>query len=353
MKEFFADRKEAISRFMEGFLTSRGAELESINNQGALAAQRLLEYSREGKMIRGGLAGLAQGISSGKINADADRLGSVMELFQSALLVHDDIMDRDPLRRGKPAMHIQYARSLEEEQAAFPDRTGESLGICVGDIAFFLAYEILGSLEASAATSLALLKVCSREMTGVGLGQMQDIRAGVLPQPPTIDEVLSLYVNKTGRYTFSLPLMSGAVLGGAKEEQIDALSELGEVLGIIFQIKDDELGLFGTREKIGKPVGTDLSEGKQTIFYNLLMQKLNKEDSSRIKALVGQLSVPEEDVVFVRNMLVETGVMEKVREILKSHQDKAHRIMKLLPLGKSEYGRVLTDFVEYNLTRTV
>ncbi len=352
MKEFFASRKESISRYLEDFLTSRGAELESINAQGPVAAKRLLDYSREGKMIRGCLAGLAQGLFSSKVDTDADRLGSVMELFQSALLVHDDIMDRDPLRRGKPAMHIQYARSLKEDKAADPDRTGESLGICVGDIAFFLAYEILSSLDVSAPTSLALLKLCSREMTGVGLGQMQDIRAGVMPEPPAVEDVLSLYVNKTGRYTFSLPLMSGAVLGGADEEMIDALSELGEVLGIIFQIKDDELGLFGTPEKIGKPVGTDLSEGKQTIFYNLLMQKLSTEDAVRVKSLVGRESVPEQEVLFVRQMLVETGVMEKVREILKSHQEKAHRIMKLLPLS-SEYGRIFTDFVEYNLSRTV
>ena len=242
---------------------------------------------------------------------------------------------------------------LEGEHAQDPGRTGESMGICVGDIAFFLAYEILSCMEASPETSLRLLSICSREMTGVGLGQMQDIRAGVLPEPPSVEDVLALYVHKTGRYTFSLPLMTGAVLGGASDDQIDALSELGEILGIIFQIKDDELGLFGTQEKIGKPVGTDLSEGKQTIFYNLLLRSLEAEEAVRIKSLVGRDSVAPEEVHFVREKLQETGVMARVAEILEAHQQKAKRIMKLLPLESSSYGTILTRFVEYNLTRTV
>ena len=137
MKEFFAQRKNAIYEYLTDFLDRRAGELGKINSLGPVSVQRLLEYSREGKMIRGGLAGLGQGLFLGHVDAEADKLGAVMELFQSALLIHDDIMDRDLLRRGQPAMHVQFAGDLKRDNAADADRTGESLGICLGDIAFF------------------------------------------------------------------------------------------------------------------------------------------------------------------------------------------------------------------------
>jgi geranylgeranyl diphosphate synthase type I len=262
-------------------------------------------------------------------------------------------MDRDTMRRGKPAMHVQYADDLSAAFADSPGRTGESLGICAGDIAFFLGYEILSSLELDSDPLRRILALCSREMTGVGLGQMQDIRFGVLPASPSRDEILSLYVHKTGRYTFSLPLMAGAVSGGAREPELTALSELGEVLGVIFQIKDDELGLFGTAEAIGKPVGTDLSEGKQTLFYSLLVERLTEAERDRLFALKGGAAVPAAEVEFVRRKLQQTGVLDEVRSQLRLLQERAESLLDSLPVTESPYGVILRSFVEYNLSRTV
>jgi geranylgeranyl diphosphate synthase, type I len=351
MKEFFEVRKAAIRAFLEEFLSGRSADLSEINDLGPLTLKRLLDYSRDGKMIRGGLAGLGQGLFAGELNRDADRLGAVMELFQSALLIHDDIMDRDRMRRGKPAMHVQYSDDLHAAQADSPDRTGESLGICAGDIAFFLGYEILSSMELGTAPLRRIFGLCSREMTGVGLGQMQDIRFGVLPSSPSREEILSLYVHKTGRYTFSLPLMAGAVAGGAAEKELTVLSELGEVLGVIFQIKDDELGLFGTAESIGKPVGTDLSEGKQTLFYSLLVDRLTEAEKVRLLDLKGVPSVPAAEIEFVRLRLRQTGVLDEVEAQLTLLQERAHLLLTSLPVTGSSFGTILRSFVDYNLSR--
>lgn len=353
MQEFFADRKEAISAYLHEYMNTKVSELSSRHPLGPQAVIRLLDYSKQGKMIRGGLAGLAQGLIAGELNRDADRLGAVMELFQSALLVHDDIMDRDPLRRGKPAMHIQYAHDMQREEAADADRTGESLAICVGDIAFFLGYEILSRLETDNETMRRLYMLCSQEMTGVGLGQMRDIRAGVLSSPPDMEEIFSIYVHKTGRYTFSLPLMAGALLGGADDETLEILSRLGEILGIIFQIKDDELGLFGSAEKIGKPVGTDLSEGKQTIFYARLLQELDAEGLRRLEALKGAAEIPEEELLFVRRSLGSLGILTEIGDKVEDLQQKALELIDRLKLGSGEYVQLFNGFMEYNLGRTI
>jgi len=353
MKEFFALRRKAISRYLEDFLRHRAGELAGINPMGPVAAERLLEYTREGKMIRGGLAGLGQGLFAGQVDEEADKLGAVMELFQSALLIHDDIMDRDPLRRGKPAMHVQFAEDLKRQNAADADRTGESLGICVGDIAFFLGYEILSSLRISPEILGKLMTLCSREMTGVGLGQMQDIRAGVLPKPPSEEEVLSLYVHKTGRYTFSMPLMAGALIGGGKDESLEALSRLGELLGVIFQVRDDELGLYGKQQEIGKPVGTDLNEGKQTIFYVKLLNRLAGPEKERITRLVGASEVGPEDMGFVREKLEQTGVLEEVETLLQTYQRRAEAEIEGLGAAYGKFREILASFGEYNFTRKI
>lgn len=353
MREFFAGRKEAISAYLHEFLNRKVSELSSRHPLGPQAVIRLLDYSKQGKMIRGGLVGLAQGLFAGELDRDADRLGAVMELFQSALLVHDDIMDRDPLRRGKPAMHIQYAHDMQREEAAEADRTGESLAICVGDIAFFLGYEILSRLETEAETLRRLYSLCSKEMTGVGLGQMRDIRAGVLPEAPDQEEIFAIYVHKTGRYTFSLPLMAGALLGGADDESLEILSRLGEILGIIFQIKDDELGLFGSADKIGKPVGTDLSEGKQTIFYSRLLQELDEEGRRRVEALKGADLIPEEEIEFVRSSLERLGILSEIAETTTKLQGRANGLIGRLSLPKGEFSRVFREFMAYNLDRTI
>ncbi|WP_158084107.1 polyprenyl synthetase family protein [Marispirochaeta aestuarii] len=353
MKEFFALRRNAIYEYLEGFLHHRAGELAGINPMGSAAAERLLEYSREGKMIRGGLAGLGQGLFSGNVDAEADKLGAVMELFQSALLIHDDIMDRDLLRRGKPAMHVQFAGDLRKERAVDAERTGESLGICVGDIAFFLGYEILSSIRVSPEVLGKLMRLCSREMTGVGLGQMQDIRAGVLPQPPSEKEVLSLYVHKTGRYTFSLPLMAGALVGGADERSLETLSRLGELLGVIFQVRDDELGLFGKQQEIGKPVGTDLNEGKQTIFYVKLLSRLAGPEKERITRLAGASEVSPEDIRFVQEKLDRTGVLEEVESLCQEYQSRIEDEIGGLDSAYGEFREILSSFAEYNFNRKI
>ena len=197
------------------------------------------------------------------------------------------------------------------------------------------------------------MTLCSREMTGVGLGQMQDIRAGVLPVTPSEEDVFSLYVHKTGRYTFSLPLMAGALVGGADDTSLEALSRLGELLGVVFQVRDDELGLFGSQQEIGKPVGTDLNEGKQTIFYVKLLRRLSESEKGRITRLVNASSVSPEDMRFVQEKLDQTGVLNEVEDLLQSYQQKIEEEISGLSSACGEFADVLASFAKYNFSRKV
>jgi geranylgeranyl diphosphate synthase type I len=142
---------------------------------------------------------------------------------------------------------------------------------------------------------------------------MEDIWYGSAGGVPSEKVILSLYARKTGRYSCSLPLMAGAALAGAAESELEELSRLGEAMGVLFQIRDDELGVFGDEADLGKPVGSDVREGKKTIFVRALLDALPPEEASRALSFFGS---PDPDSVGrVRALMEESGARARVRAL--------------------------------------
>ena len=169
MQEYFRRRKEQITAWLEGFLREKQAELGEASPLGAQLGGRLFRFASQGKMLRGGLvplgAALACSTQKGRTEPDgAVPAGAAMELLQSGLLVHDDIMDRDSTRRGSPTLHRQYTGEAGRAGARDADHLGVSLGICAGDAAFFLAFEVLARLPAPAAVCAEVQRLCAREL---------------------------------------------------------------------------------------------------------------------------------------------------------------------------------------------
>ena len=237
LNRFFDDR---LSRVESGSIAVAG-EFD------ADVLRRLKEYVVRGKLLRGALVFLgyeaAEGPRLASPDGEAERrclaAAAAMELTQSFLLIHDDIMDKDEVRRGVPSLHRQYREFSQERGVEDAEHLGVSLGICVGDVGVFLAMELLAQADPS------LLSTYARELNLVGLAQMDDVYFGQAPEEPAVDRIVQVYRFKTGRYTFSLPLVLGAALGGADQGTQEALARFGEELGVVFQIKDDEIGLFG------------------------------------------------------------------------------------------------------------
>jgi len=275
-----------------------------------------------------------------------------MELLQSGLLVHDDIMDRDRTRRGQTTVFYQYVQRAEREGLRDAYHLGEALGICAGDVAYFLAFELLSRLPVSAEASRRALSLCGRELTYVGVAQMQDVVWGASPAVVGEEEVLKLYIYKTGRYTFSLPLALGGVLAETDERTLARLERLGECLGVLFQIRDDELGLFGDPRELGKPVGSDIREGKKTLFYGYLHRHAPPEELRSLEAIFGNPQAGETELNRVRLLLERLGARQAVRELAEAHRREALAIIGELP-DPTGCGRgVLGELLEYTLART-
>ncbi|MBN1409566.1 MAG: polyprenyl synthetase family protein [Spirochaetales bacterium] len=351
MNDFIAEQKKSIieylSRYTSNLLKTIHPGLETAED----VLSRILEFSVKGKMIRGALARLGCLLFSKGQNGETVKMGAALELFQSALLIHDDIMDRDLSRRGMDTLFYHYARAASEQGIKDSRHTGESLGICAGDIAFFMAFDILAGLNAPPDVKTKILSLCSREMSLVGAAQMMDVLRNSGPGPAEADSIILLYRYKTGRYTFALPLAMGALLASAAGEAVEKLMKTGETLGIIFQIKDDELGLFGDETTVGKPVGSDIKEGKKTLHFHYLIESADAAERNRLASVFGNRDLSGPDMKFVRELMVKYGVTEKCSLIIDEYSRKAEKLMKEIPFKNPDAVQILQQIIHYNVSR--
>jgi geranylgeranyl diphosphate synthase type I len=348
---YFRGTKERLLRDLDAFLSAKRKDVALIKPWGRDVLRRLGTFTRKGKMIRGGLVSLGFEMAGGKAAAAAVRAGTAFELIQSGLLIHDDIMDRDARRRGAASIHEQYALLAEEGQGG-PGAAhfGTSMAICAGDIAIFLAFEALAGLRGPAKRTAAVQRLFAAEFGLVGLGQMRDIQAGTSRSPLSDGDILDIYRYKTARYSFSLPLAAGWILGGGRGSVPPALQRLGEDLGLVFQIKDDELGLFGNAGTTGKPVGSDIRQGKKNLYSLRLLERADGSERDRLEAVLGQAGATDADILFVRDLAERLGVREDVRKVMERLGRRAGGGIRSLPVGK-KHKEVLQSLLEYSFSR--
>jgi geranylgeranyl diphosphate synthase type I len=332
------------------FLASKRKPFAPLGPWGRDVLRRLETFTRKGKMIRGGLVSLGCEMACGRAAAAAVRAGTAIELVQSGLLIHDDIMDRDDRRRGGPSVHVQYARLAEEPDGPGAAHYGMSLAVCAGEIAIFLGFEAMAGLACPAERAAGAQRLFAAEFGLVGLGQMRDVEAGSSRRAPSERDVLTTYRFKTARYSYALPLAVGWVIGGGRDAMVPALGRLGEDLGLIFQIKDDELGLFGSPRATGKPVGSDVRQGKKTLHALRLFARATGPERDRLDGIFGRPDAAEEDVLFVRDLAGRLGVPEDVRRVMAGLGRRAEASIRALPVGPG-HRTILQSLLQHGLTR--
>jgi geranylgeranyl diphosphate synthase type I len=356
---YFDPIRERISALLRVFFHEKREELARVNPLGRDASERLVEFTLGGKMIRGCLVHLGWSIGSrGRAEPGADETASVaaagaaMELFQSGLLVHDDIMDRDLVRRGQPSIFQQYAQKAGREGHADPAHVGQALGICAGDVACFMAFELLARVRAPAPALSEVLALCARELSAVGIAQMQDVAWGASKDGVKVDDILRMYRYKTGRYSFSLPLRTGALIAGADRDLQEKLEAFGESVGLLFQIRDDELGLFGDEKELGKPVGSDIREGKKTILMSFLLEAAQPADRERLESILGDPRASAFDLDFVRGLASSAGVRARMDAITGGLAEQARSAMRALTCAQPEDRSALQGLLDFTATRS-
>lgn len=349
MKEYFAQQKKDIIGYLTTWLTTQQSSMRAVNDWSDDIINRLLPYSAHGKMIRGGLVLLAHEMFAGTRNEDALKVACAVELFHSAFLIHDDIMDKDLQRRGMDALHYQYQQHKSIKGHPDAPHFGVSMGICGGDISLFLAFQLLSEISDDTLAQ-KLTHLASKELSYVGLAQMQDVYHAFMQGPVSQEAIMKVYQYKTARYTFSLPLLAGALLASTDTTTYCLLEKLGEDMGLVFQIKDDELGLFGTSSVIGKIVGSDIAESKKTLYYMYLFKNATPAEQQELLSIFGHPTTQESlsrIITMIKEKNIDTIITDTMHALARNAQDA----LQQLPVQEKHLS-ILHELLAYNLSRT-
>lgn len=307
---------------LASFLQDRSGQISAIGGPVSEAVSHLESFVLGGgKRIRPlyawagfvGGGGLERGVEDPQAVL---RAAASLEFIQGCALIHDDIIDASDTRRGNPTVHravetTHSARKWAGESAHF----GESVAILVGDLALVWAEDMF--LD-SGLTVEALRRVRDpwRAMrTEVIGGQLLDIFLEATGDED-IESADSVNRYKTAAYTIERPLHLGAAIAGADSATIDAFRGYGRDIGIAFQLRDDQLGVYGDPAVTGKPAGDDLREGKRTVLLATALQLADERDpaaAAELRAKIGVTSDPQE-LSRLADIINSTGAVDIIEE---------------------------------------
>lgn len=320
--------KGEVEGHLETFLRDKTAEATRISPGAEELIRVLSEFTlRGGKRLRAGLVYYGHRCFSGRDTEAVWKVAMCLELVQSFLLIHDDVIDEDDTRRGGCTVHRHYSDLHRERyHRRNPKHFGESMAILCGDLALTLANEIIGRLVLDAPVRGALLDRMHRMVSHVIYGECMDVLSEVEAEVSERD-ILGIGMLKTASYTVEGPLHMGALLGGAGSEDLERLSGYAIPLGKAFQVQDDILGLFGDAAKLGKPVGSDIREGKKTLLILKALQKADPDQRAFLDRMLGNKDVAEEQVEEIRRLVVETGALDACKEMARKLVEDSRRAL--------------------------
>ena len=260
-----------------------------------------------------------------------------LEILHNFTLIHDDIMDNDPIRRGAPSIHAKW---------------GVPVAIASGDLLFAKVYQALyasyfdGSLpgdrvlESMKAVTEATISICEGQVLDVSFPDMSDISP---------DDYIFMVGGKTSTL-FKACAEIGAIVGGANKEDVERLGSFAWDAGIAFQIVDDILGVTADKETLGKPVGSDLREGKKTLIVVHALENSTSVDRDTILKVLGKDDSAPIDIEAAIKVLVDLGSIEYAKKIAWEYAGNSKVMLEFFP--ESEAKRSLLEMLEYFMRRS-
>jgi geranylgeranyl diphosphate synthase type I len=305
---------------------------------------------RGGKRIRAFLA-LVGYWSKAWGTGDVDRVSKLMaalELLQSYLLVHDDIMDMDELRRGGPTVHVWFKEEcLKTRVSSNCAHYGVSQAITVGDYLEATAVENLAMLKLPGEAFEKLITTYSRGLRKVAYGQYLDVLYSSLPLARVGEnDILVVHKLKTASYTVELPLHLGAIASLKYTDRLlNELSSYAIPAGIAFQLRDDIIGLFGDSRTTGKPSGSDVRGKKKTLLIIKAYQLASSSDREFLEKVYDELpgdSITDRDIQRVREIVESTGSLDYNLKLIDELVSQAMREIESAVEINRETKEVLT-----------
>ncbi|MEV6235885.1 polyprenyl synthetase family protein [Lentzea sp. NPDC051838] len=245
------------------------------------------------------------------------------ELFHTAALIHDDIMDASDTRRGRPAVH----RAV-----------GVPAAIIAGDMCWAWSDEMLRTSGLPERNLTAALPTIATMRTELMAGQYLDV------SPPGLEEARLAHAHrvnllKTSRYTVVRPLQVGGILAGASPELLEVYQQAGELLGSAFQLRDDLLGVYGSPCETGKPNGDDLRNGKRTVLVALALRGADDRQTHLLRTHLGDPQLTDDEAAALRDVITDTGARAETEQLIADQTSAAIALLTNAPMqphGRTE-----------------
>src|SRR5215469_2857938 len=266
---------------------------------------------------------------------------TALELLQASALIHDDVMDASDTRRGRPAVHRQFAsKHLAAGYPGSAEQYGTGAAILIGDALLAWTDEMY---HASGFDAVALRRgqpVLDAMRTELAAGQYLDL-VNQFSAGPSVAAAMRVITYKTAKYTIERPLHLGAALAGYPPDMTAsvpgappresagastiaaACTEYGIPLGIAFQLRDDVLGVFGDPARTGKPVSGDIKEGKRTVLIALAMERADAGEAALLEQHLGDRGLTDAAAHDVRAVIISTGALAECESMIAASVKEA------------------------------
>ncbi len=348
MKAFFAEWVPKIDRELYAFLEKKvNIQTDPYNKR---VVEDIYRFAKAGgKRVRPTLVIAGYLGTNETVPEDVVRASISYELLHMYFLIHDDIMDRDELRRGQATVWKSFMDNYVDGGVDWHEAI--SLAICAGDLAETYATLSIAESGLAPETAMRAMKEIHEIAERTGYGQILDMSLEMTPIKDVREEdVLKVHELKTAKYTIEGPLHLGARLADAPHEVFEAYTNYAIPVGIAFQLQDDIIGVFGDEKKTGKPVGSDIREGKRTLLIVKAYERATPEQRKILEAIVGRESATPEEIEEVKEIIVETGSLDYSKKLMEELMEKGIASLETAPI-KEEIKEVLRDLAEYIIKR--
>ena len=302
--------------------------------------------------------------SCGAVGGDEDKVlpaAAGVEMFHTWTLVHDDLIDNDATRRGGPTIH-KMGEAFAQDRLGYSQEKcrdyGRDLAVLTGDsqhgwtTSLFCECAMLNGIDAR----VVLEVICELESQVVSTlleGETLDVQYAHKPaEELSRDDIVRMLWMKTGTL-YQFAAMAGAMLGletcDRKHPHVAALSEFASRCGTAFQFQDDVLGLIGDERQLGKPIGSDVREGKKTMIVFFALESASPEQRTFLLSVLGNQDASPSDVAEATSLMVSLGAVKKTADKAIEQVDKALPQLDALP--ETHYRELLREWAKYMIER--
>lgn len=316
---------------------------------------------RDGKRLRPAVLMWSCGAVGGDMELSVPAAAAV-EMFHTWTLVHDDVIDRDDMRRGGPTIH-KMGESIAADEMGYPAQAaseyGKNLAILAGDCqhgwTVSMLCECATKMNVPADVVLAVIQNLETFVVNTLLeGELMDVKFEECRiEDLTEKDIIGMLWMKTGAL-YEFAARAGAMIGLSSSDtshpKVEALAGFASSCGTAFQLQDDILGLTASEEKLGKPVGSDIREGKKTLPVFFAVRDGSSSDRDELLSIVGDEKATDTQVKRATEIVISAGGIEKTKQLADAHVKKAVDCIERVE--DSLYKELLKSWADYMIDRS-